>query len=143
MPAISLKFAGTIPKPRDHNETAYRMMPRQDFFYLILELKNFYVSDSVKTVRTAEMSRVRAGIERDQNSRFEVAPCWCHWLSRIRSTRIQTEGCNLCGSSAAKPTATRSILPVIVFGTVPSIMKPPIITPSAVCVRARVERFTS
>ena len=62
MPAISLKFAGTIPKPRDHNETEYRMMPQQDFFYLILELKNFYESDSVKTVGAAEMRGVRARI---------------------------------------------------------------------------------
>src|ERR1044071_507503 len=115
MPAISLKFAGTIPKPRDHNETAYRMMPRQDFFYLILELKNFYESDSVKTVRTAEMSRVRAGIERDQNSRFEVAPCWCHWLSRIRSTWIHPPRRDLRGSAATEPAAVRGVFAVVVL----------------------------
>jgi len=44
---------------------------------LVLQLKNFHESDSAEIVRTAEMSGVRAGIERYQNGRFNLTARGC------------------------------------------------------------------
>lgn len=49
----------------------------QENFLLVLQLKNFHESDSAEIVRTAEMSGVRAGIERYQNGRFNLTARGC------------------------------------------------------------------